>query len=49
MRGAGVGSGRAASAPDAPGDYLYMCTFPGHWRTMNGSMEVTEKVPGTRE
>ena len=27
-------------APDEPGDYPYLCTFPGHWRRMNGVMEV---------
>ena len=28
------------TAPVSPGDYPYMCTFPGHWRVMNGVMEV---------
>ena len=28
-------------APDTPGDYNYVCTFPGHWRTMNGVLRVT--------
>ncbi|XWW44433.1 ThuA domain-containing protein [Fibrella sp. USSR17] len=28
-------------APDQPGDYPYLCTFPGHWRIMNGVMTVT--------
>lgn len=23
-----------------PGDYPYICTFPGHWRSMNGVMQV---------
>ncbi|MCY7350772.1 MAG: ThuA domain-containing protein [Cytophagaceae bacterium] len=27
-------------APDQPGDYPYVCTFPGHWRIMNGVMKV---------
>jgi len=27
-------------APRTPGDYPYICTFPGHWRTMNGVMVV---------
>ena len=27
--------------PDAPGDYPYVCTFPGHWRIMQGVMKVT--------
>jgi len=28
------------TAPKTPGDYPYVCTFPGHWRIMNGVMEV---------
>jgi len=28
------------TAPDEPGDYPFACTFPGHWRTMNGVMRV---------
>ncbi len=28
--------------PDEPGDYPYVCTFPGHWRTMNGILRVVE-------
>jgi len=28
--------------PAAPGDYPYVCTFPGHWRIMNGIMRVTQ-------
>ena len=27
-------------APLKPGDYPYICTFPGHWRLMNGVMTV---------
>jgi azurin len=27
-------------APSTPGDYPYVCTFPGHWRIMNGVMKV---------
>jgi azurin len=27
-------------APAEPGDYPYVCTFPGHWVIMNGVMEV---------
>ncbi|HEY5968496.1 MAG TPA: PVC-type heme-binding CxxCH protein [Chitinophagaceae bacterium] len=27
--------------PDVPGDYPYICTFPGHWRIMNGILRVT--------
>jgi uncharacterized protein len=29
------------TAPTAPGDYPYLCTFPGHWRLMNGVLKVT--------
>ena len=28
--------------PDVPGDYPYVCTFPGHWRIMNGVLRVTK-------
>lgn len=28
------------TAPETPGDYPYVCTFPGHWRIMNGIMKV---------
>ncbi len=27
-------------APSEPGTYPYVCTFPGHWRVMNGVMRV---------
>ncbi len=27
--------------PDVPGDYPYICTFPGHWRIMRGILRVT--------
>ncbi|MDA0766177.1 MAG: plastocyanin/azurin family copper-binding protein [Verrucomicrobia bacterium] len=27
-------------APDKPGDYPFLCTFPGHWRLMQGVMKV---------
>jgi azurin len=30
------------TVPDEPGDYPYACTFPGHWRTMQGLLRVTE-------
>lgn len=29
-------------APTATGDYPYMCTFPGHWKTMRGMMKVAQ-------
>ncbi|WP_262709270.1 plastocyanin/azurin family copper-binding protein [Sphingobacterium daejeonense] len=28
--------------PDGAGDYPFACTFPGHWRIMNGVMKVTK-------
>jgi azurin len=28
------------TAPAQPGAYPYVCTFPGHWRVMNGVMKV---------
>ncbi len=27
-------------APTVPGEYPYVCTFPGHWSIMNGVMKV---------
>ena len=29
-------------APEESGDYPYICTFPGHWRLMNGILKVVE-------
>jgi azurin len=28
------------TAPAEPGNHPFVCTFPGHWRTMNGVMRV---------
>jgi azurin len=28
--------------PATPGDYPFVCTFPGHWRMMSGVMTVTK-------
>ncbi len=28
------------NAPDTPGRYPYLCTFPGHWMVMNGELLV---------
>ncbi|MEO6650630.1 MAG: PVC-type heme-binding CxxCH protein [Chitinophagaceae bacterium] len=28
--------------PNTPGDYPYICTFPGHWRIMRGVMKVSK-------
>ena len=30
------------TAPTTPGDYDYLCTFPGHWRMMRGVMKVVK-------
>jgi len=32
------------TAPVEPGDYPYVCTFPGHWRRMSGVMAVVKDV-----
>jgi azurin len=33
-------------APDAPGEYPFICSFPGHWITMRGVMKVAgESAP----
>ena len=29
-------------APGKPGDYPFICSFPGHWRTMNGIIRVVK-------
>lgn len=29
------------TAPEEPGEYTYVCTYPGHWATMQGTMRVT--------
>lgn len=31
------------NAPTEPGNYPYICTFPGHWRIMQGTLVVAEK------
>jgi putative heme-binding domain-containing protein len=31
-------------APNKPGEYPYVCTFPGHWRLMYGHMHVVPKL-----
>ena len=33
------------SAPSEPGDYPYICTFPGHWIIMKGVMHVVAERP----
>jgi azurin len=27
-------------APDKPGEYAFICSFPGHWRMMKGILKV---------
>ena len=34
-------------APTDAGKYPYVCTFPGHWRTMNGVMDVVKPAAPT--
>ena len=29
-------------APERPGRYPYLCTFPAHWRVMNGILNVVQ-------
>jgi azurin len=31
------------TAPTAPGEYPFVCTFPGHWRVMKGVLRVTAR------
>ena len=31
------------NAPTEPGEYPYICTFPGHWRLMKGVLVVAER------
>ncbi len=35
------------TAPAQPGDYPFVCTFPGHWRIMNGVMRVVKAAEST--
>lgn len=30
--------------PDTPGDYMFVCTFPGHYKSMRGIIRVRCKV-----
>ncbi|MEF8939472.1 MAG: plastocyanin/azurin family copper-binding protein [Salinivenus sp.] len=32
------------TVPEETGDYGYVCTFPGHWATMQGTMRVEESA-----
>lgn len=37
------------TAPEKPGDYPYVCTFPGHALTMRGSMKVMPLGEGLKD
>ncbi|MCG8586339.1 MAG: GDSL-type esterase/lipase family protein, partial [Pirellulales bacterium] len=37
------------NAPTEPGIYPYVCTFPGHWKTMNGVMHVVDDLTKYRQ
>ncbi|MGK0187672.1 MAG: azurin [Verrucomicrobiales bacterium] len=41
-----IGSGKSEiltlMAPETPGDYVFVCTYPGHFGTMNGILKVAE-------
>ena len=39
----------AFTAPTEPGNYPYVCTFPGHAMTMNGTMRVAAEGPKIHE
>ncbi len=32
------------TAPAEPGEYPFVCTFPGHWRTMFGTIRVVKDI-----
>jgi azurin len=34
----------AFTAPKEPGEYIYLCSFPGHWLRMYGVMLVVESL-----
>ena len=36
-------------APASPGNYPFVCTVPGHWRTMNGIVEVVRPAPAVSQ
>ncbi len=35
-------------APTEPGEYPYICTFPGHWRIMQGVLTVAERKKASK-
>ncbi|MEN9573175.1 MAG: hypothetical protein RL514_1030 [Verrucomicrobiota bacterium] len=32
------------NAPTEPGDYSYLCTYPGHWQRMRGTLKVVKDL-----
>ena len=34
-------------SPPVPGDYPFLCTYPGHWRVMQGVLRVTRNATGS--
>jgi azurin len=32
------------TAPSAPGDYEFVCTYPGHWQIMWGKLMVVKDL-----
>ncbi len=37
------------TAPSKPGLYPFICTFPGHWRIMQGVMRVVASTPSVKK
>jgi azurin len=33
------------TAPEAAGEYEFVCTYPEHWMTMFGRLEVVARAP----
>ena len=31
------------NTPEEPGEYTFICTFPGHWMIMRGILEIVEE------
>jgi azurin len=40
LTGPGESADVSFKAPTAPGDYVYICSFPGHFATMKGTLTV---------
>lgn len=39
----------AFKAPAEPGEYPFLCSFPGHWRVMQGVLNVREVNPAVKK